>query len=460
MSIPTSTGINTALSGLEAMMAGIDTTSQNISNASNPDYAEEMVNFGESANYIENTGGLGAGQVDVGTGVTVQSISRQDNPFLDQQYYTANANASNSSTIYNQLDNAQADLDVTSSSGLTSAISSFFSSWNSLSTDPTSSTAQDVASTGQTLADQLNSLSGEVETLQSQASGQLTALTDPTTGEVQTYATQIAQLNTQISQATEAGQSPNALEDERASAIDSLSSLVSVTVTPVSGGTNPGADTITLGDGTTLVDGTDRNASTAVTLPTSYSSADGGEIGALASLASSSGPLGSLQSGISSLATTIADNVNGLLPTGSSFFTVSTDATTGVTTMSLSQSESATTSSVLSMAQSTSVTPSDTSDPAASGTAIAESISGLSDTVTDAYSGFVTEVGDTVNEAQDTDSTNQSLLTSVSNQRSSVSGVSLDQEMTNLISFQQGYQAAAKVMDTMTTVLQSLIDAV
>ncbi len=52
----------------------------------------------------------------------------------------------------------------------------------------------------------------------------------------------------------------------------------------------------------------------------------------------------------------------------------------------------------------------------------------------------------------------QATLTAIGNQRQSVSGVSLDEEMTNLISFQRGYQASARTLTAMDEMLEQLIE--
>jgi flagellar hook-associated protein 1 FlgK len=52
----------------------------------------------------------------------------------------------------------------------------------------------------------------------------------------------------------------------------------------------------------------------------------------------------------------------------------------------------------------------------------------------------------------------QAVLAAVSNQRQSVSGVSLDEEMTNLITFQRGYQASAQALNVMNEMLNTLIN--
>ncbi|MGB9245012.1 MAG: flagellar basal body rod C-terminal domain-containing protein, partial [Candidatus Acidiferrales bacterium] len=69
-------------------------------------------------------------------------------------------------------------------------------------------------------------------------------------------------------------------------------------------------------------------------------------------------------------------------------------------------------------------------------------------------------VGSDVSSAQNAQTTSQSLLTAIGNQRQSVSGVSLDEEMTNLIQYQQAYQASARVMSTINDTFTALLGMV
>jgi len=97
----------------------------------------------------------------------------------------------------------------------------------------------------------------------------------------------------------------------------------------------------------------------------------------------------------------------------------------------------------------------------ASGAAISAAIAGQQNGTADqSYAAFVAQVGGSVQSAQSTQSTAQSLLTAIGNQRESVSGVSLDQEMTNLTNYQQAYEASARVMNAMDSVISTLITTV
>ena len=82
---------------------------------------------------------------------------------------------------------------------------------------------------------------------------------------------------------------------------------------------------------------------------------------------------------------------------------------------------------------------------------------GVADT---AYQGFVQQVGSLAQGANMQQTTQAALQTQITNQRTSVEGVDLSQEMANLITEQQSYQASAKVMNAFSTVMDSLMSVV
>jgi flagellar hook-associated protein 1 len=453
VTIPTYAGLGTALSGLEAMQAGIDTTSQNISNASNPDYADESVNLVTNPSLTFFTGEGDNPPVELGTGVSVESISRNDDQFIDGQYWTANGNASYYSTLSNQLTDTEDDLNTSSTSGLQSTLDTFYSSWQSLASQP--SLGSSVIGAATNLATQLNQASQQISTLQSEAGDQVTTLTS-SGGELDQYATDIANLNTQIAATNAAGMSSNSLQDQRASVLDQLSTLANIQVTQQSNG----ADTITLMNTSTtpatqvgsspLVDGgngtTVPSASAAVTLPASTDlTSIGGTIGALAQLADTdpsdpNASLAQMQSQLDTVASGVASLVN--TASGMTFFSPN-DGTSTVTAANISVDSSVTNSSLAALSNATATT-----------------VYGTQSQATNDLATFVSQVGNTVGQASDSATTSASLLSNISNERQSVSGVSLDQEMTNLITYQQGYQASARVMNTMQSVIQTLIQSV
>ena len=78
-------------------------------------------------------------------------------------------------------------------------------------------------------------------------------------------------------------------------------------------------------------------------------------------------------------------------------------------------------------------------------------------TIQGAYAQFVSLVGNKTNEVQATNTSEQSILTSASNAQQSVSGVNLDEEATNLLKYQQAYQAAGKLMQIASQLFSTLL---
>ncbi|HZC75404.1 MAG TPA: flagellar basal body rod C-terminal domain-containing protein, partial [Gaiellaceae bacterium] len=74
------------------------------------------------------------------------------------------------------------------------------------------------------------------------------------------------------------------------------------------------------------------------------------------------------------------------------------------------------------------------------------------------YQAFVARVGAEVKGATRQQANAQALTDAVDDRRQSVSGVSMDEEMTNLVRFQRGYQASARAMSTMDEMLDVLIN--
>jgi flagellar hook-associated protein 1 FlgK len=81
-------------------------------------------------------------------------------------------------------------------------------------------------------------------------------------------------------------------------------------------------------------------------------------------------------------------------------------------------------------------------------------------TFSDFYSSLVSDVGSNTANAQVNYDHETSMVTYLENYRESVSGVSLDEEMINLIKFQHAYESAAKVISTVDEMLQTVIGMV
>jgi flagellar hook-associated protein 1 len=293
------------------------------------------------------------------------------------------------------------------------------------------------------MANTFNAVQSQLQTLQGQAASQFTTLT-AANGPVQQAANQIASLSTQISQALGAGQTPNALLDARDKALDDLSQYGNVSVKDQGNGlltVNFGGDTTT-----PLVNGGTANAVSGLTL----TSASGGTLGALRGLTSPTGQISGYLTTLNTFANTLAGTVNALHTTPP-FFAVTTSTTAlGATATTLNVNPSL-------VSNPNSVQTTTTGNPGAND--IAQALAGLSSgAAQSSYSAFVSQVGSDVQSSSSTLTTANTMLTAISNQRQSVSGVSLDEEMTNLISYQRAYQASARMMTTIDSTLDTLIN--
>src|SRR5947209_582955 len=164
MPIPSYAGLQTALSGLEAAQAAIDTTGQNIANANTPGYSRQrVVETERNPLTIASLSSITGNGSQVGLGVDITTISRVRDQFLDLQYRQQNTQTSGGSTSSTLLGQVQAALAEPSSSGLSYGLNQFFSAWNALGKDPANQGAQQaVLGAGAAVAQGLNTLAGEL----------------------------------------------------------------------------------------------------------------------------------------------------------------------------------------------------------------------------------------------------------------------------------------------------------
>jgi flagellar hook-associated protein 1 len=430
MTIPTLQGLQTALSGLIAEQNALDTAGNNIANANTEGYSRETVlmqpNTALEIPAISDETGTGA---QLGTGVGVANITRIRNIYLDAQFRAQNSALSNASTQTEVLKQAEAAFDEPSSDALATQLSNFYSAWSSLASSPTSEAAKEaVTSAGERLVDTFHQLSSELATIGNEAGEQYTSLTG-TGGEVELDAQQIAQLNGQIKLDEEAGQTPNNLLDQRDLLLDKLSALGNVNVTEEADHT----DTVSFGNAAEpLV------AGTKVDWPQTLTEGAGGQLGALLELTGSKGALTGLQTGLDGVAEALTKTVNEKLTTP--FFSGTTAATIAVAVKSSEVKASAGTEAV-------------------GGNKAAEAVAALrGGSAEEGYAALVEQLGSDVKGAEEDQANLQSTVTAISDERQSVSGVSLDEEMTNLVTYQRGYQASARTLTVMSELLETLIE--
>ncbi|HIQ50949.1 MAG TPA: flagellar hook-associated protein FlgK [Nautiliaceae bacterium] len=201
-----SLGLHTAVSGLQSHKLALDVTSNNISNASNPDYVRERVVF-------SNNIGINTIPGTIGTGVSIEKIYRLKDTFLFNRYISTSANLSNFSTQEKYLKEISVYFPDVTDNGLYKDIENFFNAWQTFASNPNDGAVKvDLASKTQILSDNIKTLRGKLLNIQQGINEEINTKIK----ETNTIIKEIASLNKEI-YSIEAGDLKNAneLRDKR-----------------------------------------------------------------------------------------------------------------------------------------------------------------------------------------------------------------------------------------------------
>ena len=427
MAISSFMGLQTSLRALLAQQAALDVTSHNIANANTVGYTRQEAVLAAATPLTIDSGAIQTGGgAQLGQGVDVQQYRRLRDQFADLQWRAQNMTLGDQKTRSSALDQAQTVLGEPSDTGINALFGKFWDAWQDVANHP-ESTAAKTALVGhaQNLATSINQLGANLTAIQTLAGQQLTQLTSAS-GPVQSAATQIASLNLAIQNAIGAGQQPNDLMDQRDQLLDQLSGYAQVSVTDLGNGSMQ----VSL-DGQMVVN------DTTFSWPSPYV-ATGGQLGALANLSSASGPIAGYVSDLDAVANKLATSVNAIHP---GFFSGTNAATLAVAVTPAG------------------VTPGSSGGPGANDIALA--VAGLRGGANDAsrgYADLVAQIGSDAANAQRSQTSAQALTDAAEQRRQESGGVSLDEEMTNMVRFQRGYQAASRAFSTMDEMLDVLIN--
>ena len=230
----------TGLSGLSVARSALMTTAHNTANVYTAGYSRQTA-------LVSSNGGTTTGAGFIGNGARVTTVQRSYDSYLTAQLNGAEATgaalASYGSQI-NRIDSLLAD----KTAGLTPLMQSFFASVQGVANTPADPAArQQLISAAQTLANKFRSTDQYLTDLNSSVNEQI----EGSAAKINTYATQIASLNQQISQlsAMAGGQPPNDLMDQRDQLVSDLGKIVDVKVMEQ----DSGQYNVFIGNGQTLV---------------------------------------------------------------------------------------------------------------------------------------------------------------------------------------------------------------
>lgn len=440
-------------SALLATQRAVDVASHNIANSAVDGYTKQTVNITAGVPTPGTPGEHGTGMM--GTGVVVTGISRMRDLLTDISYRQQAAAAGSAAATATVMDNAQQILGPLDG-GAPKALSDFYKAWDQLSNTPTDAAArQGVINAGATVAQSLNDAATSLSQLAADTGSKMAA--DVTT--VNGLTSQIAALNKQILGATAAGSAPNDLMDTRDRALDQLSSLTGATYqTDNTGQVNVFLGTISLvrgGDSTGLaLTQSGGTYSMSTTGQTSYPVTPGGELGGFMTAVNTTLP--SIRADLDTVASQLISSVNAVHQAGydlqgnqGGVFFTGTDAS------SIAVSSTLTTDTVAAAVRPN--TPND-GDNALAIAQLRNSPVSTTGSVGDNLRSLAGRLGSLASGAEQTNTAAQTALTGYQTARSSADGVSVDEEMVDLVKYQRSYEAAAKVISTANSMMDTLIN--
>jgi flagellar hook-associated protein 1 FlgK len=466
--------LQNALSGLRATQTQIQVISGNIANVQTPGYSRENVPIQSE---VTPTGGAG---------VITGTVQRVTNRLLANNLTAQMTTTTAAATRDSYMQQIQAQLgQVGGGDTLNDALNTFTSAMQQVATTPEDPVAQgNAVNAAQSMAQKLHSLSAAIQMLRQNADNDIATAVDT----VNTALNTIYKLNNQISQLSAMGQSTAALQDQRDQAVNQVAQLIGIHTVNRPDGTV----IVTTSTGQMLVDsnvdplGYTASGTVSATTPVSPITWNGtditndvttGKIGALLKLRDTDLPgitaqLNQFTNNLFTLESTPALNTtdSGYAPPATSdvnHIFANVNLATGVDNASSIQ-----------VNKSLLANP-DLLHTGASGAdpSISQTLAGnLAQSVTFAPAGgFVGPLTTTLSDysaqmlgqnanvaaAATSDSTFQTQLQNqMSTQLSSFTGVNLDEEMSNLVIFQNAYGASARVVTTLQSMFQALMQMV
>ena len=444
--------LESAKRSLNANQYGIGVTSHNIANAGVAGYSRQRVILSASPAEKMQFGYLGSG-------VDIKSVQRMREKYIDQQSYTINANLGQASQRQQILTMTESLLQEPSDSGLNSMMTQFFGSFQDLATHPEESSSRNaVLQRASLMTDSFHRLSEGLTSTKANIINDVDSKIEKINTLLKTAAGVDAAIVTAISQ----GVVPNDLKDQRDKYLSDLSSLVNIRT---SEGEN-GSLSVAIGGTSVISNGnfqqlksTTASGSMVITTMNSATAVNitGGEIGGLMKLYNTT--INGYQKNLDDLAQTLIAKVNGVHTAGYGLGnppTTGIDFFTGIDAATISVN-GAVQQNINNIAASADGAPGNNENAIAlSQLQNAKAMNGDNNTVFQFYNGIVSGMGSEIQSLESETQSAELVLEQVNAQQSSVSGVSLDEEMTNLIKFQHGFDASARVINTINSMFDVL----
>jgi len=446
------TSLNIAVGALTANQGALDVTTNNIANVNTPGYSRQVAILNEAPTFQDSGATFGGG-------VTLEQFQSVRDELLQLRIYEETQQQSNSQTQLNSLNQVEG-IFSDPTQGVGGALSDFFNSMSRLSTNPNDANArQGVLTSANNLATSFHQAVASLNTI---GTG-LDRAVPQTVSQINRLTSQIATLNGQVAQMQGLGKEPGTIQDQRDELVRQLSGLVNISVTQTEHGL-----TLTTGNGVPLVVANQSfalqaNANNSV-LEHVYSAQgqditsqiQGGQLGGTIQIRDQIIP--QLFTQLNTLASQFATSFNTQHTAG---FDTSGNAGQNFFTPLPTTTDAA---------ANFGVAITDPSLIAASSDGSAGSNGNLEQLIAlqnqqlpsganpiDMYSNLVLQVGNLGANAKANVTASNLSVQQLTDQRSSVSGVSLDEETTNMIKYQRAYEAGARVVTTVDSMFDTLM---
>jgi flagellar hook-associated protein 1 FlgK len=466
-------GIEISKRGIFTQQAALNTAGHNIANANTRGYSRQTVNMVAAAP-MEAMGLMRstvAGQM--GQGVTFDQVTRIREGFLDKQFTNENKSLGDWTVRQDTLEKLEAIINEPSDTGLRKVMDNFWNSWQELSKQPDSfETRAVVKENALAVTDAFNHAAKQVNDLGSDLNDNVRVKVT----QVDSTLKQIATLNDVIFRVEGLGNDANDLRDQRDVLIDDLSKVINLTVQEESSGYH-----VRMGN-VDLVQGRSAATFTEALVRTSYpADLNSGELNGL--LLSTDRYVTGYKNQLNSMVSTMVTAVNDVhkqgytlqspVTLGGDFFVPITDFSTAAAKMTVSTNVTEHLENIATSMK-TFVDPKDGIVKVVKGNN--ELALKLADIKNQKYNfdgsgignggsfdeflrAVVSEIGVQTQEANRQAENQKILVEQVDSRRQSVSGVSMDEEMANMIKFQHAYNAAARSLTTFDEMLDKVINS-
>ena len=220
-------GLEVGLRALRAHQLALEVTGHNIANADTPGYSRQVANLTATRPYTIPSFQRPTTAGQIGTGVVVDDILRMRDEFIDVQIRKESTNQGRWKARQSNLEQLEVILNEPSDEGIAAYLNKFWESLQELSFRPEDMAIRSVIQqTGIVFTDMLRHTYSQLQTLQRDLDEQAQIIG----GRINSLAQQIAALNDEIGKVTAVGDNPNDLLDKRELLVQELAGLTNISV--------------------------------------------------------------------------------------------------------------------------------------------------------------------------------------------------------------------------------------